>query len=196
MKIKNIRQSEKHEKNPFRKELLDEFQVVKKREYMEPSGDRGVQNLVISRDGEAIGESRFFRFRKYDPEQFAKVFTSRVTAMWDMPKPASRMFSFVLSILPKEKDEIYLDIKEAMKFCDYKTEKSAWEGIKWLLENGFLAKSIRTNWYFTNTTIFFNGDRAAFVDLIIKQEPNHNPKQTGLFPHNNLSLEQQFEEED
>lgn len=181
MKIKNIRQTEKHEKNPFRKELLEDFQVVKKREYMNVDGDRGVQNLVVTRDSEVVGESRFFRYRRYDPEQFAKVFTRRVTAMWDMPKPAGRMFSFVLSVLPKDNDEIYIDVKDAMQFADYKTEKSIWEGIKWLLENEFLAKSTKTNFYFINPTIFFNGDRAAFVDLIVKENIQAATNQLDIF---------------
>jgi len=181
MKIKNIRQSEKHEKNPFRKELLEDFRTVKKREYINADGDRRVQNLVIDGDGQAIGESRFFRYKKYDPEQFAKVFTRRVTAMWDMPKPAGRMFSFVLSILPKDNDEIYIDVKEAMQFADYKTEKSIWEGIKWLLENEFLAKSTKTNFYFINPTIFFNGNRAAFVDMIVKENNKPDSNQLDAF---------------
>lgn len=185
-KIKNIRQSERHEKNPFTQELLEDFRVVKKREYMNTEGDKGVQNLVISGNDEVVGESRFFRYRTYDPEQFAKVFTRKVTAMWDMPKPAGRMFSFVLSTLPKEKDEIYIDIKEAMQFADYKTEKSIWEGIKWLLENGFLAKSIRTNFYFINCTIFFNGNRAAFVEMIVKNSGDAADKQLDVFQEDKL----------
>lgn len=183
-KIENIRSLKGVEKNPFKKELLQDFQAVKKREYIDQEGQRGVVNTIISRDGESVGESRFFRYKKYDPEQFAKIFVSRVSAMWDMPKPASRVFSYVLSMLPKDKDTIYMDINGAKKFTKYGNDTSVWNGIKWLMENDFLAKSDRTNIYFINPTIFFNGDRAAFVDMIIKEDKSPNSNQIDLFTPN------------
>lgn len=182
--IKNIRSLKGVDKNPFKRELLEDFQVVKKREYIDQAGQKGVTNTIISRDGEEVGESRFFRYKKYDSEQFAKVFVNRVSAMWDMPKPASRVFSYILSILPKDKDTIYMDINSTKKFTKYSNDASVWSGIKWLMENDFLAKSDRMNIYFINPTIFFNGDRAAFVDVLIKDDKKENPNQTDLFRAN------------
>jgi len=179
--IRNIRSVKGEAKNPFRKELLEDFQVVKKREYIDQAGQKGVTNTIISRDGQEVGESRFFRYKKYDPEQFAKVFVSRVTAMWDMPKPASRVFSYILKILPKDKDTIYFDMKDCLKYTKYNNETSVWNGIRWLMMNDFVAKSDRTNLYFINPTIFFNGDRSAFVDVLIKDNKKENPNQTDLF---------------
>jgi len=182
-KISNIRSLSGHDRNPFRKELLEQFEPVKKREYISQEGDKGVANIITSRDGEVVGESRFFRYKTYDSHQFAKVFTSRVTAMWDMPKPASRIFSYILTILVKDKDEIYFDANDAMKYTEYSSQGSIWQGVKWLLENDFIAKAHRTNVYYINPTIFFNGDRAAFVDLIIREDQPKaaNPDQLSIF---------------
>jgi hypothetical protein len=167
-KIKNIRSLKGVNQNPFKKELLEDFQVIKKREYIDQEGRRGVTNTIVNREDEVVGESRFFRYKKYDSEQFAKVFVSRISAMWDMSKTASRVFSYILSILPKDKDTIYMDVSSAKEFTTYKNDASIWNGMKWLMENDFIAKSDRTNIYFINPTIFFNGDRVAFVDILIK----------------------------
>ena len=56
-KMKGLRE------NPFHEELLDEFKVTKKREYL--SGDKGVQQLIVNNEDQIIGESRFFRIKKY-----------------------------------------------------------------------------------------------------------------------------------
>ena len=175
-KMKGLRE------NPFHEELLDEFKVTKKREYL--SGDKGVQQLIVNNEDQIIGESRFFRIKKYDNEKFTKIFTARMTNMWDMIPSATRVYSYILTNLPKESTEMYLFIEDVKKFTRYKAENSVWRGINWLITNNFIAKSYKPGFYWLNPTLFFNGDRVAFVEMIVKDPTIQNTKQKNILPPN------------
>ena len=164
--ITTLKSVPKYEENPFRKELLDDFQVQKKRKYITPQGDSAIQNILVSKDdGEIIGESQFYQYKKVDQEKFVKIFTKKLAVMWDMPNAASRVLTYVVSMLQKDSDRFYLNPTKAMKFCKYKSARSIWSGVKWLIENYLIAKSVDTNVYFINPTVMFNGDRVAFVEF-------------------------------
>ena len=156
------------EENPFHVQLLEEFSVKKKMEYI--SGDRGAQHLIIDKDGEVKGESRFFKQKVYDEEKFVKIFTTNMTNMWDMIPAATRVYSYILANMPVGSTEMYFYIKDIREYCRYKAENSVWRGINWLIENDFIAKSIKPGFYWLNPTLFFNGDRAFFVQAIIKEK--------------------------
>ena len=80
--ITTLKSVPKYEENLFRKELVDELQVQEKREYLTPQGERGIQNILVSReDGEVIGESRFYQYKKVDQERFIKIFNKRLASM-------------------------------------------------------------------------------------------------------------------
>ena len=137
--ITTLKSVPKYEESPFRKEWVDDFQVQKKREYITPQGDRGIQNILISRDdGEIIGESQFYQYKKVDQEKFIKIFTKRLAMRWDMPSSAIRVLTYVVAMLQKDRDRFYLTPPKAMKFCKYKSARSIWTGVKWLIKNYFM----------------------------------------------------------
>ena len=182
----SIRSLEKYDINPFRKELLEEFAPVKKREYVSQDGKNGVQNILVANGtGEVIGESRLFRYKTVDTEQFTKIFTKRVAAIFDMTKPASRVFAYLQNVLPVGKDELYFDIIECKEFTGYTSVTSIWAGVKWLIENEFIARNRKTNFLFINSTIFFNGDRVAFVEVLTKR------KKDDSIPENQMNMFEQ-----
>ena len=156
--------------NPFHVQLLEEFNVKKKMEYI--SGDRGAQHLIIDKDGEVQGESRFFKMREYDEEKFVKIFTTNMTNMWDMIPAATRVYSYILANMPVGSTEMYLYVDEVRDYCRYKAVNSVWRGINWLIQNDFIAKSYKPGFYWLNPTLFFNGDRVVFVQGMVKKKGN------------------------
>lgn len=176
LKIKDLRKVKGVADNPFATALLEEFQSVTRREYLNSDRSKGVVNNITDSHNNLLGESRFFRVKKVDTATFTKVFTDKVSALWDMPSNATRVFAYIQTILHPNKDTIYFLPSEAQEKTNY-TEATVWKGVKWLMENDFIAKSNKPYIYFINPTIFFNGDRVAFVEVIEKQRPagNSNP---------------------
>ena len=92
-----------------------------------------------------------------------------MTLMWDMIPPATRVYSYILFHLPIRKTEMYFDLDEMIEFTRYKSTTSIWKGIKWLIDNDFIEKGHKPGWFWLNPTLFFNGDRAIFVDTIVRE---------------------------
>lgn len=163
-----LRSSEKFRENPFREKLIQELVIRHQKKQVCVDGDNSTSQIVINGEGDVTGHASFYQIRRVDPAQFTKIFISRVAGIWDMPRPATRVFSYILNVLPKQKDEIFIDYEKALEFTEYSSHNSINNGLKWLIENEFVAKSIKPLHYFINPNIFFNGDRVAFVDFIAK----------------------------
>ena len=98
-----------------------------------------------------------------------------------MPHAASRVLTYIAVMLQKDRDRFYFNPTKAMKFCKYKGVRSIWTGVKWLIKNYFIAKSVDTNVYFINPTVMFNRDRVAFVEYLIQSKEKENLRRTHLF---------------
>jgi hypothetical protein len=157
------------EENPFVENALKEIQenTVKKVQYI--NGSRGAENIVVNQDGEIIAQSRFVRYIEVDEEKFAKIYLSQFGAFWDLSKTAIKVLGYVLNNLIPNKDIVYIDIQDAMKYTGYKEEKSLYKGIAELVNADIIARSTSYIKYFINPLIFFNGDRVTFATTYIKK---------------------------
>jgi hypothetical protein len=148
----------KYEKNPFMGKLVEEI-VIKDQKVR--AGKSGI--LIDKETNEEKVFNAVYAVKKVDRAKFVKIYTSEISALFELPKSATHMFAFVTSILEVGKDWVYIHYPEAMEFCGYKHANQVREGIKHLVGCGLLAASMRPNFYFINPQIFFNGDRALLV---------------------------------
>lgn len=172
---------EKYEINPFVEKAIEtiaENRVVKK-QFMR--GDKAITSRVINDDGEITGQSMFVRMVEVDEDKFAKLYLNELGILWDMQKPALKLFSFVLTALTPNNDQFYFSMTKAMGYTGYKTTTAVNNAISQLLALGVLAKTIEDNWYFINPLFIFNGSRVTFAKTYVKKNKIiTNPNQISL----------------
>lgn len=172
---------EKYEINPFVEKAIEtiaENKVIKK-QYMR--GDKGITSHVVSQDGEIVGQSMFVRMVEVDEDKFAKLYLNELGILWDMQKPALKLFSFILTVLTPNSDQFYFSVTKAMSYTGYKTVTAVNNAISQLLALGVLAKTTEDNWYFINPLFVFNGSRVTFAKTYVKKRKEiNNPNQMNL----------------
>ncbi|WP_420065991.1 hypothetical protein [Pectobacterium colocasium] len=143
------------------------------------------KNLTVSRGTELIEKkdtsksyfANIVHTQEVDKEEFIKLYTSQIKAYFDLTKTAYKVFFIFLRIYQDAigKDHFYLSCKKAMSLAEkidhfILSESIFYRGIKELIEKRIIAKTNEKNWYFINSAIVFNGDRARFVSEIIKKK--------------------------
>ena len=174
---------EKYATNPFIEKSIETIQKnsVIKRQYMK--GDKGVESSIINQDAEIVGQSVFVRLIEVDEDKFAKLYLSELGILWDMKKPALKLFSYIMTILNINSDEIYLSPIKAGEYTGYKTITAINNALSQLLELGVIARNVEPNWYYINPLIIFNGSRVTFAKTLVKKQKLKtvsNPNQTNL----------------
>ena len=92
-----------------------------------------------------------------DIDTFVKIYQPCVDSMADMPIPAFAVFRYILNFV-KYSDIIALDINKIYKFTKYKNKSSIYSGIRWLIDNKFIAKK-NEDVYWINFHYFYRGNR-------------------------------------
>lgn len=148
------------------------------------------QDLTITdKKADEIASGVVVRTKIVDTEQFVKIYSDKAGFLFDLTATARKaMIAVVLAVQDQSKDkaEIYLSYQQAIKYynlINYEKIPSKImfsRGINQLIDAEFLANHWRKNgWYWTNPNIIFNGDRIAFMDLIVrdrKKEQEHLPQ--------------------
>lgn len=108
--------------------------------------------------------------QQLDRDQFLKVFTTGIVAMYELSKRANRLFLHILEEYEKAPittrngwiDAFYLEPYESSPIRTTMNEKTYREALRELIDRGFIApKSVQTYW--VNPNMFFKGDRFAFI---------------------------------
>jgi hypothetical protein len=173
-----VRHATKHEVNPFINLLTIKTKGRK------VTVARGA-TLVDMDTGEINGVTQIAQIVEVDEGQFIKLFTKDLAIWFDLNKPGMRVFGALLAVVQMSaigRDLVYFDhgSKSAESF---KISKATfYRGVEELLEKGFIARHKSSGWYFTNPSMFFNGNRARFIkEYRIEQ-------QRGIFEEQNISL--------
>jgi hypothetical protein len=176
------------EENPFVEVAIQQIDdnTVKKTQFI--NGNKGVENLVINQDGEVIAQSKFVRFIEVDEERFAKLYLSQFETFWELSKTAIRVFGYIVNNLIPNKDVVYIDMQDILKYTNYKEEKSIYKGIAELVNAGIIARSTSFIKYFINPMVFFNGDRITFATTYIRQKQLTKGKKKKYNDPNQLNL--------
>lgn len=177
----------KHEENPFLEMALHQVEENRVRKTQYIRGTKGVENiLAMGNTGEVIGHTRFVRYIEVDETKFAKVYLSQFAAFWELSKTAIRVFGYIINNLVPNKDIVYIDLQEVLKYTKYKEEKSVYKGIAELVNAEIIARSTNHVKYFINPLIFFNGDRVTYATTYVKKRASkqvngNDPNQLSVF---------------
>jgi len=177
-----ISKYEKHKTNPFIPEAIDNVQIRKRTQMIHPTSREAIHYVVNSETGEIDGHSAFLRVIEVDEERFVKLFLSELGALWDLSKPALKVFSYVMNCMRMNEDSIFFDPNECMEYTGYKGKKSVFNGLAKLIEHDIIARSTIPYRYFINPMIVFNGSRVTFAKTYIKKRKQEkDPNQLKLF---------------
>lgn len=159
--ISKVSQAPKHKVNPF----LDQDEVIrvnsgKKKAIIGQSKSHAIANLDT---GEISGSMVMMEERTVDKEQFVKLFTSEIRALFDLSKSGIKVFGYIVENLKPGDDKIYIYLPHLMEYCNYKAKNRAYVGLGELVKSNILAASEMPNFWYVNPKIVFNGDRIAFI---------------------------------
>lgn len=175
-KYNKVRDYESHQTNPFVEKAISDIKIIKKNQVVK-SQDRSEIQMIVNQSGEIEGHTAFMRFVEVEEDKFTKVYLNQLHSFWDLSKSAIRVFGYIMTVLIPKKDWFYFDMTDCLKYTKYSTEKSVFEGIGSLIENGIIARSESHIKYYINPLVIFNGDRVSFAKTYIKkkkQEHNSN----------------------
>lgn len=155
------------EYSPDKNPLVDPISIQVKKRFVKTAGGK---NLVDPETGEFSAMSVIHTVEEKDDKEFVKVFAEGVRLAFGLTKTAHKVFQVVLDVYEATPmrggyaDSIYLawfDGGLAGRNIGM-SDRTFHNGLKELLEKGFLAAK-SPNMFWVNPTLFFKGDRVAFV---------------------------------
>lgn len=166
----------KHKENPF----LDNFTVTTKgkRVTVSPLGG-GDENILINQSTGEVKGTHVTAFKQVDDAEFVKLFTANIALTFELNQSGRKVFDMLTRVMQKHaisKDQVYIDEHVREEFTEEQGVKLApatmYRGIENLIERKIIARSQRTNIYFINPSMVFNGDRIAFSTVIERKRKN------------------------
>ena len=139
-------------RNPF----ADEEIKTKTRYIAETLGDKAI---IDTETGEIENISILSAQKRLDVDTdlFVKLYKPCIDAMKDMPMSSFAIFRYILNYV-KYSDTIVLNVNKISKFTGYRNKSSIYSGIRWLVDNQFIAKK-RGETYWINFHFFYKGNR-------------------------------------
>ena len=151
---KGIGRFPKHHHNPFLTDLIIPFS----RKSVGISKDQ----LVVSEEGE-ISDSmaRMVLSKNVDCEPFTKLFSEFMP--WPLTPRALYVFHYMISCMEMNSTLIRLNpseaINENLHKLEYKNPTPIYNALDELIEKEFIAKSLKSNYYWINPKYVYNGNR-------------------------------------
>lgn len=167
---KKISNYESFEENPFVEKAIEDIEIVKKTQIIRGKDRSEVKLIVDDKSGVVEGHTAFMRFIEVDEEKFAKLYLSQLSVFWELSKPSIRVFSYIMTILIPKKDSFYFIMEDCIKYTQYSTEKSVFDGLTGLIDAGIIARSNHHIKYYINPLVAFNGSRVTFAKTYIKKK--------------------------
>lgn len=120
--------------------------------------------------GETISVAGVHRVEEVDEDQFVKLFTRNSALFFDLNKPAQKMLWFILLQLQSQpgRDGVWILWRDVEDWIQQKeitglSRPNYHRAIAELLHKKLIAESDRTNFYWINPHVFFNGDRLVYI---------------------------------
>jgi hypothetical protein len=174
-----------YDRNPFVDQMLGEVKIKNKTQTMK-SANKDVDVLLMTSDGEVAGHSSFLRRIQVDEDKFAKLFISQIGALWDLKKPSLKVLSYILSTIKPNEDRVFFDVRDCLEYCGWSASQSLYNGLLGLINAKIIARTNRSNFYYINPAIVFNGSRVTFITQYEKKKKNNPiPIQNQLSLSNN-----------
>lgn len=146
--------------NPF---IGDDAFIIKKKNKTILAGTTK-DILVDSETGEVRQATLFAKKKLIDAENFVKLYLTEIKNFFELSNKGIKALSYLTTILPINKDLVYIHIPDLMEFCGFKSKETAYRAIKELIINKVIAISNKANLFYLNPKIMFNGDRIIFMN--------------------------------
>ena len=160
----------KNTESPYDESLIQQLSPTQRRRIVTPTNKEVLQTVSSTSTGEIIGQSVFMDIKEVDNEEFIKFFVSNFKAFWDLSKPATRVFTYIMHNVKPNKNTFTFILEDCMEYCQYKSKKDVFQGLADLCAKEIIARG-RTQWqYFINPVITFNGDRLIFAKGVIRNK--------------------------
>lgn len=163
----------KYEKNPFHVDTVAEVKIGYKKTSF------GAGKLFTDLETGESYEAGFKQVRVVDQSQFLMFYLAGQQVFWQLSAKAQKALRLIFNEVQHRaigKDEIYLSWEIGEKFFKENKIKMGrstyFKAIAELTDKKVIAESIRTNIWFINPVLIFNGNRATFVQQIIAKDPS------------------------
>jgi hypothetical protein len=144
-------------------------------------GDEHKGLVIDDGSGEILGRGAAvaYEWEEVDSERFVKLFLAGLKQASGLSKAGLTMFEMVYSLMQEKpgSDKVELSFLTAGK-----SKKVFYDGLRELLEKGFLFHSPVDGAFFVNIRYMFNGDRLAFVKAYHLKGAKPQPEQLSLLP--------------
>ena len=94
-----------------------------------------------------------------DNREYRKVYVNGLNSISELSSSGLRVWCYILARLSPKKNEITINMSDALDYTGYKGKMNIYNGIINLLENGLLFRKTNSGSYYININIFFNGNR-------------------------------------
>ena len=94
-----------------------------------------------------------------DNREYRKVYVNGLNSISELSSSGLRVWCYILARLSPKKNEITINMSDALDYTGYKGKMNIYNGIINLLENGMLFRKNGSGSYYININIFFNGNR-------------------------------------
>lgn len=165
----------KYNGNPFiDDELLLQLSGLKNVRYTQQSRNAIVDTATGEYEPATL---QVIKTIKADKEKFVKLYTTHLRVFFELTANSNKLLQYIFHKVQteaKDTDQIYINYTDADEFYtnhNLKISESAFfKGLKELVEKQFLAYSIKTNIFYINPKLFFNGDRVEFITTFEKDK--------------------------
>jgi hypothetical protein len=165
-----VSQFKKNDENPFINKAIENIEENKTSKRRFVKGNKGVEQVIVNREGEVTGHTAFLQFIEVDEEKFAKLYLSNFAAFFELSQASIRVFGYIMHELRPKQDIIIFLMEKCKEYTKYETTKPIYKGLAELLHAGIIARGPADNLWFINPLIIFNGDRVSFAKTYVKKK--------------------------
>lgn len=131
--------------------------------------------------GETTHVAGLHRIEEVDEDQFIKLYTKNLNVFFDLTPASQKLLQCVLKLVQENPRCIgihldWIDMLDYSASVGFKYSRASYHrALHEMLEKGFLAESERSNYFWINPHLFFNGDRMV---LVTEYRKKHRPDAT------------------
>lgn len=160
-----------YKENPFTQSLT--VKTRSKTVTIQASDRMNTEYAIVNQDTHEVKSTHIATYKQVDDDQFVKLFTQNIAMIFDLSQAGRKTLDMIMHVMQRtaiSKDEVYIDDNVRADFTEMFSLKlsktTMYRGIAALEDANIIAKSVKTNIYFLNPNIVFNGDRLVLTQAI------------------------------
>ena len=178
--VKNIEkfsEAPEMQKSPFLPAMVSAFEMTRK--VLHADNKIAAVDIYDKNTGELVSsaeENRIFVNKQHvDKKKFVKIYYDRLSIMFNLSKTAIKVFGYIMDELAEPRNInqhcIYLNIQDAMEWCEWRARNMVYTGLTELIAAGFIARASKPpNHYWIDPKTAFNRNRVIVLQEYIKDE--------------------------